>query len=79
MPTPRGFHDYRWKYYSRRDGWRWSVFCIDAFEKIERRVVGPFWRWRTAERVAQEFTKHYRSGFDMGRKGDAVFAGGRYS
>ena len=76
---PPGFREYSWRYYSKRDGWRWSIFYIDTFEKVERKVCGPFWRWHTAERIAQTFTQHYRSGWDMGNKGRAVFAGGRYS
>jgi hypothetical protein len=75
--SPRPFHNYSWRYYSKRVGFRWSVFFIDHFDKVERKVCGPFWRWRTAERMAMTFTQHCRSGWDMGNQGRAVFGGRR--
>lgn len=79
MGTPDQFLGYSRTYYSRRVGLRWSVFSIDTFEEIERKVAGPFWRWITAERIAQTITQHYRDGWDMGRSGKARWGGGRYA
>jgi len=77
MPTPSRFMDYSVKFDVRRVGWRWQVVSIWHWEdKLERPVV-TFWRKMTALRVAGELTKHYRTGWDMGKKGDAIYGGGR--
>lgn len=77
MPTPSGFIDYAVKFDVRRVGWRWRVVSIWRTERGLERPVLTFWRQHTAMRVAGELTKHYRTGWDMGKKGIAIYGGGR--
>ena len=74
---PIGFRDYRRKFYVKRAGLRWIVFSIDAFEQIERHIAGPFWRQRTALKICLALTQHYRDGWDMGYRKEAVYGGAR--
>lgn len=77
MPVPSGFIDYAVKFDVRRLGWRWRVVSIWHWEGRLERPVMTFWRQRTAMRVAAELTKHYRTGWDMGKAGTAIYGGGR--
>lgn len=49
-------------------GRRFKWFIASRYQDgLVRTEAGPFWRRLTAERIKQEFVRHYRNGFDMGK------------
>lgn len=54
-------------------GRRFKWFIASRYpDGIVRTEAGPFWRWETAERIKQEFVRHFRNGFDMGKSADEI-------